>query len=233
LTASAASGAPPFFCEHLASGGGDARVDLLAQCVIEQRDGVPQGLMAEAFGVLTPQRGGHAEHLAHERVVVGDMFQPIPVRVEAEPHHAQDEDLPEVQAGAAGGLLAGEDFGFQQGEDLGLERGVRPNPLEAGQNRGPFGAALERQAHRFDGGDLEIGLGLEGVAQGVKGRRMSQVQTTKPAQTFNRHANIRTVSPAPNSTLAGLFRVERRTLTIDWSTRSSIRPTTERRPTPA
>ena len=159
-------GRAAFFCEHLASGGGDARVDLLEQFVIEQRDVVPQGLMAEDFGVLAPRRGGHAQHLAHEGIVVGDVFQAIPVRVQAQAHDAQHEDLPEVHAGAAGGLLARQDRGFQQGENLGLERGMHPEPLQPGQDRRQLVAALERQANLFDGRDLEIGLGLEGVAHG-------------------------------------------------------------------
>jgi hypothetical protein len=41
--------------------------------------------------------------------------------------------LPEIHAQAAGGLFAGEDFGFEQGENLAFERGVTPQPLEAGQ----------------------------------------------------------------------------------------------------
>ena len=98
-------GRAAFFCEHLASGGGDARVDLLEQLVIEQGDVVPQGLMAEDFGLLAPRRGGHAQHLAHEGIVVGDVFQAIPVRVQTQAHDAQHQDLPQIHAGAAGGLL--------------------------------------------------------------------------------------------------------------------------------
>ena len=56
------------FCEHLSSRRRDARVDLSEQFFIEQRDVVPQGLMAEYLGLLTPRRGGHPEHLPHERV---------------------------------------------------------------------------------------------------------------------------------------------------------------------
>jgi hypothetical protein len=76
--------------------------------------------------------------------------------------------LPEVHAGAAGGLFAGQDFGFEQSEDLSLERGMHPEPLQPRQDRRQFVAALERQANLFDGRDLEIGLSLEGVADGVR-----------------------------------------------------------------
>lgn len=122
--------------------------------------------MAEVFGFVVPRRGGQAEPLAHEAVVVGDGFQAIPVGVQAEAHAAQDEDLPQVHAGAAGGLFAGEDFGFEQGKDLGLERGVPPEPLQAGEAGGPFVAALEGQANLFDGRDVPFGLSLEMLAPG-------------------------------------------------------------------
>jgi hypothetical protein len=59
-------GRAAFFCEHLTSCGSDARVDLSEQLVIEQGDVVPQGLMAEDFGLLAPRRGGHPQHLAYE-----------------------------------------------------------------------------------------------------------------------------------------------------------------------
>src|ERR1035437_7160757 len=48
----------------------NARVDLLKQFVIEQGDVVPQGLMAEDLGVRSPRGGGHAEHLADQRVMI-------------------------------------------------------------------------------------------------------------------------------------------------------------------
>ena len=122
--------------------------------------------MAELFGLVVPWRGRQSQHLAHERVVIGHVFQAIPVGVEAEAHAAQHEDLPEVHAGAAGGFFAGEDFGFQPGEELSLERGVPPDPLESRQNGRQFVPALERQANLFDGDYLEVWLGLEVVAQG-------------------------------------------------------------------
>ena len=198
-------GRAAFFCEHLASCGGDARVDLLEQFVVEQRDVVPQGLMAEQFGLLIPRRGRQAQHLAHERVIVGDVFQSIPVGVQAQAHDAQHEDLPQVHARATGGFFAGEDFGFQQGKDLRLERWVHPNPLQASQHGRQFVPALERQTNLFDGRDLEIGLGLEMMAHGGDRLRMLQVQTAKPAQTFNHSSNIRTSSSAPNPLPTGPF----------------------------
>ena len=194
-----------FFCEHLASRRGNARVDLLEQFGVEQGDIVPQGLMAEVFDLVVPRRGGQAEHLAHERVVIGDVFHPIPVRVEAEADDAEHENLPEVYAGATGALLAGEDFGFEQGEHLGLERGLHPDPLEARQDRRQLVPALERQANLFDGGDLEIGLGLEVVAHGEEQQRMLRVQTPETPPTFKHTANIRTRSSSANPTPARRF----------------------------
>ena len=122
--------------------------------------------MTKPFGLVVPRRGGPAEHLAPERVVVGDVFQAIPVGIQAAAHDAQHEDWPEIQAGAARGFLARKDFAFQQGEELGLECGMQPDPLPARENRRPFVAALERQANFFAGCDPQVGLGLEGMAPG-------------------------------------------------------------------
>jgi hypothetical protein len=52
--------------------------------------------MAEPFVRFAPRRGRHAQHLAHGRIVVGDVFHPIPVRIQSQPHDAQDKDLPKV-----------------------------------------------------------------------------------------------------------------------------------------
>ena len=128
------AGRAAFFCEHLASRRGEARVDLLQQFLVEQRDVVPQRLMAKDFGVFAPRRGRHAQHLAHEQVVIGHVLHAIPIRIESQTHHAQHEDLPKIHPGASGSLLARNYFGFQQGKDLRLERGMHPNPLETSQD---------------------------------------------------------------------------------------------------
>ncbi len=159
-------GRAAFFCEHLSSRRGDARVDLLEQFVVEQRDVVAQRLMAEPFGLVIPRRGRQAQHLTNQRVMIGHILHPIPVGVQAQPHDAQHEDLPEVHARATGGFFADKDFGFQQGEDLSLEGRVHPDPLQPGQQWRKFVATLERQTNLFDGRDLEIGLGSEMVAHG-------------------------------------------------------------------
>ena len=77
-----------FFCEHLASCGGDAHIDRLQEFVIQQRHVVPQRLMTELFVLLTPRRSGHLEHLAHEGMMISHVFHPIPVGVESQPHDA-------------------------------------------------------------------------------------------------------------------------------------------------
>jgi hypothetical protein len=110
----------------------------------------------------------------------------------------QDEDLPEVHPGATGGLFARENFGFQQRENLGLERGVHPDPLQTGQDGRQLIAALERQPNLFDGRDLQIRLGLEGMAHSGERRRMLQVQTPKLLIILNDYPNIRTLKSPPN-----------------------------------
>jgi N12 class adenine-specific DNA methylase len=70
-----------------------------------------------------------------KRIVVGDVFQAVPVRVQAQAHDPQHQDLPQIHAGAAGGLFARQHGGFQQGENLGSQRGMHPEPLQPGQDR--------------------------------------------------------------------------------------------------
>jgi hypothetical protein len=114
-------------------------------------------------------------------------------------HNAQHQNLPEVHAGAAGGLFARQHGGFQQTENLGPQRRMHPQPLQPGQDRRQLVPAPEGQANLFDGRYLKIGLGFKGMAHGGKGWRMLRGQTPKSPQTFNHHANIRIDKPAPIS----------------------------------
>src|ERR1035441_2752707 len=93
---------------------------------------------------------------------------------------------------------------------------MHPEPLQTGEDRGQFVAARERQANLFDGCDLEIGLGLKGVAQGVWRGRMLQLQTTNPPQTFNHHPNIHSPTSATNLRQVQSGRVQRRALYSIW-----------------
>jgi len=168
--------------ERGATGGSQAGVNLVEHLGLEPGDVVAQGMVAELFGGGAPGRGRQTEHLAHEQVVVGDVFEAVPVGVQAQAHGAQREDLPEVQAGTAGGLLAGEDFGFQQGEDLGHERGLRAEPLEPGEDRRQLVAALQGQGNLFDGGDVKVWLGGETLARkGWKAANVAKSDMEAPA----------------------------------------------------
>ena len=100
--------------------------------------------------------------------MIGHVFPPIPVRVQPQTPAAQNEDLPQVQAGATGGFLTREDFVFEPRKHPGLERGVPPKPLKTGEDGREFIAAPARQANLFDRDDREIGLGWEMRAQGGK-----------------------------------------------------------------
>src|ERR1039458_5623382 len=82
---------------------------------------------------------------------------------------------------------------------------MHPEPLQTGQDRRQLVPAPEGQANLFDGRDLEIGLGLEGVAHGRKQWRMLQGQTPESPPTFNRSSNIRTLPFASNPMRARSF----------------------------
>ena len=68
--------------------------------------------MTKPFVFLAPRCGRHAQHLAHQRIIVGHVFHPIPVRIQSQPHDPQDEDLPEVHAGTTSRLLTSENLRF-------------------------------------------------------------------------------------------------------------------------
>ena len=100
--------------------------------------------MTKPFVFLAPRGGRHAQHLAHEPIIVGNVFHPIPVGIQSQTHDPQHQNLPEVHPGAASGLLASENLRLQQREYLRLERRVHPHPLQTGEDRRQFIAALER-----------------------------------------------------------------------------------------
>ncbi len=160
-------GAFVFFKDD-AAGGGDAGVDLAEGGLVEEGDIITERLMREAAVVGAEWRGGHAEKLADEGVMIGEIFETIVVGIETVADDAEDEDLPEIEAGAAGGFFAGEDFGFEEREDFGLQRRVRPDPLQAGEDRGQLVAALERENDFFDRREAEFGLGGEELAHGIR-----------------------------------------------------------------
>src|ERR1035441_10143178 len=70
---------------------------------------------------------------------------------------------------------------------------MHPEPLQTGQDRRQLVPAPEGQANLFDGRDLEIGLGLEGVAHGRKQWRMLHGHTPETSLTFTRSSNIATL----------------------------------------
>ena len=132
---------------------------------------------------------GHAEKLADERVMIGEVFESVVVGVETEANDPKHKDLPEVEAGAAGDLFAREDFGFKQAEDFRLQRGVRPDPLQTGEDRRHFVAALERENDLLDRHEAEFGLGGEWLAHGTSECRGPEGRF--PSERTSRAGNIR------------------------------------------
>jgi integrase len=70
------------------------------------------------------------------------------------------------ERGRPADAAARQDFGGEQGENFRLEGGMQPHPLPTGQDRRQLVATRQGQANLIDGGDVQIGLALEGVAQG-------------------------------------------------------------------
>jgi len=105
--------------------------------------------------------GGLTEELAHEGVVVGDVVEAVVVAVEAEPDDAEDEDLPEVHAGAAGGFFVGRLDALEDGENFSADFGGRENPLQSGEDGREFVASFGGDFNLFDGDGSEGELDVE------------------------------------------------------------------------
>ncbi len=118
------------------------------------------------FARSAPRIGRDAEHLAQKQIVIGQMFHPVPVSIEAQPDHPQHENLPQIHARTTRRLLARQDGALQKLENLQAQRRMAPNPLQAGQDREQFIAAVEGQDHVFDGEELEGRLGFKALAHG-------------------------------------------------------------------
>lgn len=136
-------------------------MDLRQQRLVHQSDVVAQRLPSEHLGLRPPGRLGHAENLAHQRVEIGDVFESIPVGAQSQTHHAQHQDVPEVHAGAACAFLLADDGFLQQGENLRVERGVKKQPLQAGEDGRQFIATGEGQTDFLDGQGVEPRLHFE------------------------------------------------------------------------
>lgn len=108
--------------------------------------------------------GGLAEELAHEGVEVGDVMKAVVVAVEGEPDGAEDEDLPEVHAGAAGGFLGVFSCGlngFEDGENFAVHLGGGENPLQSGEDGRDFVAGFGGDGDPLDGDGSEGELDIE------------------------------------------------------------------------
>ncbi len=117
-----------------------------------------------------------------------------------------------MQTGPVGGFFIREHDRFDQGQNLALERGVHPYPLETGEDRRKFIAAVEWQANLFNGRELQSGLDLKTMAHSERGGRRLLGQTAEPPQPFKMIANIRRVTASESSMPAGAIFVERRSL---------------------
>src|SRR5258708_21634460 len=151
----------------------------------------------------SPGVWAHAQHLAQEQVVIGQVFHSMPVRAQSQADHAQDEDLPQVHAGASGLLLAAQDVGFQERQDFCFQRGMHPDPLETSQDGRQLVAALEREKDLLDGSGLEVGFRIEGLAHNRLYLRVdiAYVCSLYASTIFKNFANLRSANPtAPNST---------------------------------
>lgn len=105
--------------------------------------------------------GGLAEELTHEGVVVGDVVEAVIVAIERKADDAEDEDLPEIHAGATGGFFVGGLDAFEDGEHFAVHFGGGENPLEGGEDGRKFVARLGRDFDFFDGHGSKSELDVE------------------------------------------------------------------------
>ncbi|MFT6180942.1 MAG: hypothetical protein ACJA1W_003297 [Akkermansiaceae bacterium] len=105
--------------------------------------------------------GGLAEKLAHEGVVVRDVMEAVVVAAERKPDDSEDENLPEIHAGATGGFWVGGLDAFEDGEDFAVHFGCDENPLEGGEDGRKFVTRLGGDFDFFDGHGSEGELDVE------------------------------------------------------------------------
>jgi len=109
----------------------------------------------------------HPHDLADEAIIVGNMFDPVIITIQTEPHHPQHQNVPEIHPGPAGmRLLAAQDFFLQQIKDRVIDRWRAEDPLESRQHGGQFITAFERDHHLGDGRLPQVGLAFESLAHG-------------------------------------------------------------------
>jgi hypothetical protein len=146
--------------------GDEDFVDPRQQLLVEQAGVFTEGLVVE---VAAAQLDGSDTHeVAHESVVVGDVFEAVVVAVQAQADDPEHEQVPQIHAGAAGGFLVAHDMLLQQGEDLLVDLGRREDPLEAREDGREFIAALEGNEDLFDGRLAQLQLGFESLAHGCE-----------------------------------------------------------------
>lgn len=118
------------------------RVDManvIADRAVMQRHGVHPGFR-------------HPHDLADEEIVSGDVFDPVIIAIQAEPDHAQHQNVPKIHSWPARmRALVADHFFIQQIENRVIDLWRAEDPLEASQHWGQFITTFERNHHLRDG----------------------------------------------------------------------------------
>lgn len=108
----------------------DNRIDLREQGLVDMADVLTDSAVVKGRLV------GHGElrqahDLAHEAVVVGDVLDAVVITIQAEAHHAQHQNVPQIHARPAGvPLLVSDHFLLKQFKDGLIDLRCAKDPLE-------------------------------------------------------------------------------------------------------
>ena len=140
-------------------------IDGREQVRIDMANVIADGAVMQRHRVHPELRQPH--DLADEGVVVGDIFDPVIVAIQAEPDHAQHQNVPEVHPGPTRMReLVADHFFLQQIENRMIDPRSAEDPLETCQHGGQFVPAFKGNHDLGDGRLPEVGLGFESLAQG-------------------------------------------------------------------
>ncbi|MFT6181431.1 MAG: hypothetical protein ACJAQT_002768 [Akkermansiaceae bacterium] len=102
-----------------------------------------------------------AGKLPNEGVEIGGVVEAVVVAVEGESDDSEDEDLPEIHAGATGGFFVSGLDAFKDGEDFAIYFRGDEDPLQSGGGGRKFVAGLGGEFDFFDGDGSESKLNVE------------------------------------------------------------------------
>ena len=106
-------------------------------------------------------KGGLAEELTHEGVVVCDVVEAVVVAVEAEADDSENKNLPKIHAWTTSRFFVSRLDTFENSKDFPVHFGGGEDPLQSGEDGRQFVAGLGGDFDFFNGDGSESELDVE------------------------------------------------------------------------